>query len=121
MTITIERIVTNLTEPMGPRDFLILLALAGGALHGYGLVKAIETESEGRLRMDPANLYRALRRLQRDGLIEESTGPDSNDGPERRYFRLTPAGRRVASEEAARLNRLAKLARTRKLLPGDTR
>ena len=69
----------------------------------------------------PANLYRALRRLQREGLIEDSTGPDSNDGPERRYFRLTPAGRRVASEEAARLNRLAKLARTRKLLPGDTR
>ena len=108
-------------DPLGPRDFLILLALAGGAHHGYGLVKAIEAESEGRVRMDPANLYRALRKLQRDGLIEESTGPDTNDGPERRYFRLTPMGRRMASEEAARLSRLAKLARTRKLLPGETR
>jgi len=113
--------MTELTEPPNPRDFLILLALAGGTLHGYGLVKAIEAESEGRVRMDPANLYRALRRLHRDGLIEESSGPDSNGGPERRYFRLTPMGRRMASEEAARLSRLAKLARARKLLPGDTR
>ena len=113
--------MTELIEPPNPRDFLILLALAGGALHGYGLVKAIEAESEGRVRMDPANLYRALRRLQRDALIEESSGPDSNGGPERRYFRLTPIGRRIASEEAARLSRLAKLARARKLLPGDTR
>lgn len=113
--------MTELTDPPGPRDFLILLALAGGAFHGYGLIKAIEAESEGRVRMDPANLYRALRRLERDGLIEESSGPDSNGGPERRYFRLTPLGRRVASDEAARMHRLAKLARARKLLPGDTR
>ena len=75
--------------PLAPRDFLILLALAGGDLHGYGLV-------------------------------QEVTGPDTGDGPDRRYFRLTPLGRRIAASEAARASRLAKLARARKLLPGET-
>jgi DNA-binding PadR family transcriptional regulator len=105
--------------PLAPRDFLILLALAGGDLHGYGLVKTIESESEGEVRMDPANLYRALRRMKRDGLVQEVTGPDTGDGPDRRYFRLTPLGRRLAASEAARAGRLARLARARKLLPGD--
>lgn len=104
--------------PLAPRDFLILLALAGGDLHGYGLVKAIE--SEGDVRMDPANLYRALRRMRRDGLVLEVSGPDTGDGPDRRYFRLTPFGRRIAASEAARASRLVRLARARKLLPGET-
>ena len=105
--------------PLAPRDFLILLALAGGDLHGYGLVKTIESESDGEVRMDPANLYRALRRMRRDGLVQEVTGPDTGDGPDRRYFRLTPLGRRIAASEAARASRLSRLARARKLLPGD--
>jgi DNA-binding PadR family transcriptional regulator len=105
--------------PLAPRDFLILLALAGGDLHGYGLVKTIESETDGEVRMDPANLYRALRRMRRDGLVQEVTGPDTGDGPDRRYFRLTPLGRRIAASEAARASRLARLARARKLLPGD--
>ena len=69
--------------------------------------------------MDPANLYRALRRMRRDGLVQEVTGPDTGDGPDRRYFRLTPLGRRIAASEAARASRLSRLARARKLLPGD--
>jgi DNA-binding PadR family transcriptional regulator len=105
--------------PLAPRDFLILLALAAGDLHGYGLVKAIEAESNGEVHMDPANLYRALRRMRRDGLVQEVTGPDTGEGPDRRYFRLSPLGRRIAASEAARANRLARLARARKLLPGD--
>ena len=68
--------------------------------------------------MDPANLYRALRRMKRDGLVQEVTGPETGEGPDRRYFRLTPAGHRVAASEAARASRLARLARSRKLLPG---
>jgi DNA-binding PadR family transcriptional regulator len=107
-------------EPLAPRDFLILLALAAGELHGYGLVKAIEAESDGTVRMDPANLYRALRRLRRDGLVEESSGPATAAGPERQYFRLTALGRRLASWEAARMTRLARLARARKLLPEES-
>ena len=106
--------------PLAPRDFLILLALAAGDSHGYGLVKSIEAESEGEVRMDPANLYRALRRMRRDGLVQQVTGPDTREGPDRHYFRLTPLGRRIAASEAARASRLAKLARARKLLPGDT-
>jgi DNA-binding PadR family transcriptional regulator len=105
--------------PLAPRDFLILLALAAGDLHGYGLVKAIERESDGQVRMDPANLYRALRRMRRDGLVQQVAGPATGEGPDRQYFRLTPLGRRIASSEAARASRLARLARARKLLPGD--
>lgn len=105
--------------PMHPRDFLILLALVDGALHGYGLVKAIETESEGEVLMDPANLYRSLRRLERDGLVAEAAGPaDGGEGDDRRrYYGLTDFGRAVAVAEAARVRRLVRVARTKDLLP----
>ena len=60
-----------------------------------------------------------LRRMRRDGLVQEVTGPETGDGPDRRYFRLTSLGRRIAASEAARASRLSRLARARKLLPGD--
>jgi len=108
---TVERL------PLPPRDFLILVALTDGVLHGYGLVKAVEQESRGEVRMDPANLYRALKRMQRDGLVEEAPAPAADPGAERRrYYRLTDSGREVAGAEAIRLSRLARSARVRKLI-----
>jgi DNA-binding PadR family transcriptional regulator len=90
-------------------------------LHGYGLVKAIEAESEGEVLMDPANLYRSLRRLERDGAVAEAAGPE--DGAEgddrRRYYGLTDFGRAVAVAEAARVRRLVRVARTKDLLPAS--
>lgn len=104
--------------PLHPRDFLILMALVEGAQHGYGLVKAIEAESGGEVLMDPANLYRSLRRLERDGLVEEQSAPADEDASERRrYYGLTQFGRSAVVAEAARVSRLVRVARAKNLIP----
>lgn len=100
--------------PLAPRDFLILFSLVGGRLHGYRILRNIDEESGGDVRMDPANLYRALRRLAADGLVEETDGADAG---RRRCYALSPIGQRVVSAEAARIDRLASAARDKKLIP----
>jgi DNA-binding PadR family transcriptional regulator len=90
--------------PLAPRDLLILSVLSGGPLHGYGIVRAVEERSETGVLLDPANLYRALRRMHRDGWVREVDGEDG-DG-RRRLFSLTPAGQRVLRAEVARLETL---------------
>jgi PadR family transcriptional regulator PadR len=76
--------------PLNPRDFLILLILTRGARHGYGIIKAAEAHGGHAIRFDPANLYRALRRLDRDDLVAvsaEATAP--SEGLPRRSYALT--------------------------------
>src|SRR5262245_48706775 len=103
--------------PLAPRDYLILFALADGPRHGHGLLKSIETESGGVL-LDPANLYRSLRKLERDGLVTEARDPGTTAaGPARRFYKLTKFGRDVFAAEAARLAHLTDVARARKLVP----
>ena len=94
--------------PVKPVDFLVLLALAGEELHGYGLVQRIEEQSDGQIRLVPTNLYAVLRRLEQRGLIGASARrpvPEREDR-RRRYFRITELGRRVLQAEATRLDRL---------------
>jgi DNA-binding PadR family transcriptional regulator len=104
--------------PLKPTVFLILVALGDRERHGYGLVKAIESRAPG-TRIEPANLYRALRSMKREGLIAESTRrPDPEiDDSRRRYFRITEKGARVARAEAERLSKLVRIAR--KLRPSE--
>ena len=108
--------------PMSPRDYLILLGLAAGPSHGYGLIGEIETLSGGSTSMDPANLYRAIKRLKRDGLVEDlgrrkvRTVADEVDS-RRRYYGLTASGRDAATAESRRLERLTQVARERLLFP----
>ena len=108
------------TPPLNPRDFLILLALADGERHGYGLIKDIETLSDGEVPMDPANLYRALKRLVKSGQVQDLGRRSVDESQRRRYYALTPLGRRLAAAEAARLEKLAAVARTRRLLHGGS-
>ncbi len=103
--------------PLQPRDYLILLALADGERHGYGLIKEIENLTEGGVRMDPANLHRALQRLVRDGWVQD-LGRLPAAEERRRYYAITEAGTRLARAEAARLDKLSAVARTR-LMPGS--
>jgi DNA-binding PadR family transcriptional regulator len=105
--------------PLAPRDYLILFALTDGALHGHGLLKAIESAAGG-VTFDPANLYRSLRKLHRDGLVADSgrTGVGSG-GPMRRCYRLTRDGRAVLTAEARRLAALTDEARARRLVPSS--
>jgi DNA-binding PadR family transcriptional regulator len=94
-----------------PADLHILLALSKSPRHGYGLMKDVETESAGEVRLELGSLYRLLARLTDEGLIQ------SMDGDERRrLYSLTPIGRRALQSEAQRLADLMKLMRSRKLL-----
>lgn len=109
--------------PMSPRDYLILLGLAAGPSHGYGLISEIEALSDGATSMDPANLYRAIKRLKRDRLVEDLgrrqvealEGSDVDE--RRRYYGLTELGRQAVSAESQRLERLTRVARERRLVP----
>ena len=104
--------------PLNPRDYLILFSLESGERHGYGIVKDVERDSGGQVRLDPANLYRAVRRLLRDGLLKEGERREVEDGEERRrYYAITDLGRSVVRLEAARLASLADAARERRLIP----
>src|ERR1700683_1202672 len=91
--------------PVAPRDYLILFALVDGPRHGHGILKAVESESAGVL-LDPANLYRSLRTLDRDGFVEATDRAAQVDRPIRRRYRLTKLGRAVLTAEARRLTRL---------------
>lgn len=102
--------------PMAARDYLILFALNDGPLHGHGLLKWLEAEANG-VPFDPANLYRSLRKLERDGLVVESRSAGEGQGPPRRVYRLTQLGRSALKAEAARLSALTDAARLKKLLP----
>lgn len=108
---------------MSPRDYLILLALAAGPSHGYGLILEIEALTGGATSMDPANLYRAVKRLERDGLVQVlgrravAALDDPSQDERRRYYELTDAGRRAVAAESARLERLTRVARRRNLVP----
>ena|SRR5579871_114846 len=91
--------------PLKPVSFQILLSLADGERHGYAITQDIGARTSARLRIEPGNLYRNLKSMIDAGLIEESSrrpAPDLDD-ERRRYYRITPLGRRVAVAETARL------------------
>lgn len=102
--------------PMKPVAFQILLSLADGERHGYGITQDIAARTAARMRIEPGNLYRSLKAMLDDGLIEESEkrpAPDLDD-QRRRYYRITPLGRKVAMAETARLEALVAEARSKK-------
>ncbi len=102
--------------PLGELPFQILLSLGDGPLHGYGIGREISGRTDGRMDPTTGSLYQALRRLARDGLVEEDreAAAGSSDS-RRRYYRLTALGRRVAAAEVDRLASLIELARRRRL------
>lgn len=105
--------------PLTPAVFHILLALAEGDRHGYGISKEVKDRTDGTIRLGPGTLYRSIKQLLSDGFIEEAderTDPELDD-QRRRYYRLTPHGRQIASAEASRLSDLVDLARARRLIP----
>lgn len=103
--------------PLKPLVLEILLVLTDGELHGYGLVKEIERRTQGGMKIEPANLYRTLRTMTEQGLIEESDRrPDpALDDQRRRYFRITDLGLEAARSEVQRLERVLALAKASRL------
>ncbi|MFC1660976.1 PadR family transcriptional regulator [Gemmatimonadota bacterium] len=94
--------------PLAPRDLLILAVLAEGPLHGYGIIKAVEAQSRAGVLLDPANLYRVLRRMQTLSWIRHAAGAAE---PRRRTYEITRNGKAVLAAELARLDRVLKHAR----------
>lgn len=98
--------------PLHPEAFRILTVLHGRELHGYAIVKELEQDPGRQGKVMPANLYRRLRTLLADGLLQESDGPPDEDVDERRrYFAVTSLGRAVARAEARRMEALLSEAR----------
>jgi DNA-binding PadR family transcriptional regulator len=91
--------------PLTPPVFHILLALADEDRHGYGIMQDVARQTDGALQLGPGTLYGCLKRMQSAGLVEEA---DERRDPEldderRRYYRMTPLGRRAVRAEAQRL------------------
>jgi DNA-binding PadR family transcriptional regulator len=103
--------------PLRPVEFQILLSLASGDRHGYGILQDAESLG-GTAIPDVGTLYRALRRMQDQGLIKSADRRPAPDmGDERRnYYRITSFGLDVARAEARRLERLTQAARVSGLL-----
>lgn len=95
--------------------FHILLSLAEGSQHGYGIMQEVLERTDGKVRLWPATLYGSLRRLVEDGLIEEAGNRrPADDDERRRYYRLTADGRAALRAEIARLEDLVRAARAKR-------
>ena len=102
--------------PLTQSAFHILLALADGQRHGYSITKEVTESTGGTIRLGSGTLYRQLHQMVLDGWITEIER-DDGDSMGRRYYKLTPWGRRIGQAEAERLEALVRLARSRRLLP----
>lgn len=100
--------------PMTPAVFHVLLALTGGARHGYAIMQEVRDHTDGGLRLGAGTLYGTIDRLIRDGYVREVDGPvaESSRDARRRFYRITPDGRRALDAEVERLERIVKTART---------
>ena len=105
-----------------PAVFQVLLALADGPSHGYGIMQEVDEFTAGSTRLGPGTLYRSIQRMVVDELIEELdiAAHDEHDDDRRRYYRLTPKGLATARSEAQRLAVLVQAAQQRKLLGKPT-
>ena len=103
-------------------EFEILLTLAAEERHGYAIIRDIETRSGGMLSVETGTLYRALQRLVESDFVRPTDAPRSalNDDERRRFYAITPDGRRAAAAEAKRLAVLVDAARTARLIAEGT-
>ena len=105
--------------PLTTQVFQILLSLADDDLHGYAIIRDVAARTAGEVRLTASTLYGAIKRLLDAGWIEERPARPrgAKDDPRRRYYRITRLGREAARAEARRLERLAAMARAKRLLP----
>jgi DNA-binding PadR family transcriptional regulator len=89
--------------PLTPAVFHILLALADGALHGYAIMRAVETTTAPAMKMGPGTIYGSLQRMEEAGLVEDCG--------------MTTLGRKTLEAESARLARLTAMVREKGLVP----
>ena len=105
---------------MTPAVYQILLSLADGERHGYGIMQEVEDRTSGEVRLGPGTLYRSIKRMRRAGLIQATGDPltGGDDEDRRRFYRITHPGRDVLANEARRLARLVEQAQTKNVIDG---
>ena len=107
--------------PLTPGALNVLLALADGERHGYGIMLEVRERTGGRVRLGPGTLYGAIKRLKEGGVIEESgerlDPGEASDDERRRYYRLTGFGGEVLAAEVERLDGLVRAARRKGAFP----
>ena len=98
--------------PLKPVEFLILMTVAAGERHGYGIMLDIAERTGGSVRLEAGGLYRSIRRLLAAKLLTESPRRPASDldDERRRYYALSPLGTRVVAAEALRLRALVREA-----------
>jgi DNA-binding PadR family transcriptional regulator len=108
-------------DPLPATAFQILLSLADGDLHGYGIMRRVEEQTNGRTRLGPGTLYGSIQAILEEGLIEEvDRSPDQEGSDERRrYYRLTSSGRKSARAEADKLADVLRVARAKRIFRGE--
>ena len=91
----------SLSEP----SFYILLSLSE-PLHGYGIIKKVETLSSGRLKLGAGTLYGALDKMvKKKWILHHKPG---NGSSRRKVYKLTLLGQRIFENEVSRLRELVK-------------
>jgi DNA-binding PadR family transcriptional regulator len=106
--------------PLSSATLHILLALAGGNLHGYGIIKEVARNSDGHYRLGPGTLYDNLKKLMDAGLVSDVPSSSlakrksvSTKEDERRFYTLTKEGKDVLATEVDRLQSVVSQARSR--------
>ena len=104
--------------PLKPVELLVLTMLAPGERHGYGIRQDVLDHTGGAIALEAGNLYRHIRRLEADDLIEESGRRPARDADDERriYYRLTAHGRRVLAAELVRLRALVRFAEAQRII-----
>lgn len=100
---------------MKPSWFYILLAVAPGPRYGTAIQDDARTLSDGAVRLWPATLYGSIEELVRLGWLAEVADGDRPDGGSgrERFYRMTTVGRHSLEQECARLESMARTARSR--------
>ena len=104
--------------PLKPVELLVLVMLSAGERHGYGIRQDIIEHTQGAIALEAGNLYRTIRRLESDGIVDESARrpAEAADDERRRYYRLTPLGKRVLAAELERVRDLVRLGEARRVI-----
>jgi DNA-binding PadR family transcriptional regulator len=107
------------SPPLSSATLHILLALAGGNLHGYGIIKEVTRNSDGHYRLGPGTLYDNLKKLMDAGLVADAATSSSkrklvsSKEDDRRFYTLTKDGKNALTAEVDRLQSVVKEAKLR--------
>lgn len=99
-------------SPLTPPIFYILLSLATKERHGYDIMKHVEADSQGKVKLGPGTLYGAIKRMLEEKLIVEVNSAHAR----RKYYKLTEKGRSIFTNELQRYNDAVELAKQKNLL-----